>query len=51
MIPTQRRGTRDHEWLHDGVVGSTALGDIVHVRLPGVGATVTAGLLDAAPAG
>lgn len=41
--------TRDHEWLSaDGVVGITAfaasaLGDIVHVQLPDVGAALTAG--------
>lgn len=48
MIPAHLHYTRDHEWLHDGVVGITAfaasaLGDIVFVQLPDVGATVTAG--------
>jgi glycine cleavage system H protein len=44
------RYTRDHEWLSpDGVVGITAyaaaaLGDIVYVQLPEIGATVTAGV-------
>ncbi|MEV4515248.1 glycine cleavage system protein GcvH [Dactylosporangium sp. NPDC049525] len=47
-IPPHLSYTRDHEWLHDGVVGITAfaaaaLGDIVYVQLPDVGATVTAG--------
>ncbi|MET7426715.1 glycine cleavage system protein GcvH [Dactylosporangium sp. NPDC005555] len=47
-IPPHLRYTRDHEWLLDGRVGITAyaaaaLGDVVHVQLPEVGATVTAG--------
>ncbi len=47
-IPPHLSYTRDHEWLAGGVVGITAfaagaLGDIVHVRLPDVGAAVTAG--------
>ena len=48
-IPPHLSYTRDHEWLHDGRVGITAfaadaLGDIVYVQLPDVGATVTAGV-------
>ncbi|WP_327010029.1 glycine cleavage system protein GcvH [Dactylosporangium sp. NBC_01737] len=48
-IPPHLSYTRDHEWLHDGRVGITAfaadaLGDIVYVRLPDLGATVTAGV-------
>jgi glycine cleavage system H protein len=51
-IPDDRRYTRDHEWvLVDGAsarVGITdyaqdALGDVVFVQLPELGATVTAG--------
>ncbi|MYV56631.1 glycine cleavage system protein GcvH [Streptomyces sp. SID3212] len=51
--PQQLRYSKEHEWLtaaEDGVstVGITefaanALGDVVYVELPGVGATVTAG--------
>lgn len=51
-IPPHLSYTRDHEWLAlhgaNGVVGITAfaadaLGDIVYVQLPDVGAAVTAG--------
>ena len=51
--PQQLRYSKEHEWLsaaEDGVVtvgitefAADALGDIVYVQLPEVGATVTAG--------
>jgi glycine cleavage system H protein len=52
LIPEDLRYTSDHEWVAPGSpsvkVGITdfaqdALGDIVYVQLPDVGATVTAG--------
>jgi len=51
-FPDDVRYTKDHEWLrlegNDGVVGITdfaqdALGDVVFVELPTVGATLTQG--------
>ena len=51
-VPHDRRYTKDHEWalLEDGRVrmgitdyAQDALGDVVFVQLPEVGATVTAG--------
>jgi glycine cleavage system H protein len=51
-IPTDRKYTRDHEWLltdgATGRVGVTAyaadsLGDVVYVDLPDVGSQITAG--------
>ena len=51
-VPTHLMYTAEHEWLHLGdgsaTVGVTAfaadaLGDVVHVELPEVGATVSAG--------
>ncbi|MFB7514161.1 glycine cleavage system protein GcvH [Streptomyces sp. NPDC056144] len=51
--PQQLRYSKEHEWLTDAVDGvatvgitehaANALGDIVYVQLPEVGATVTAG--------
>ncbi|KAA6219777.1 glycine cleavage system protein GcvH [Streptomyces filamentosus] len=51
--PQQLRYSKEHEWLTDAVDGvatvgitehaANALGDIVYVQLPDVGATVTAG--------
>jgi glycine cleavage system H protein len=52
MYPTDRKYTKDHEWLgvdgQTGTVGITdfaqkQLGDVVYVDLPEVGTTVTAG--------
>lgn len=51
MIPTDRSYSAEHEWLLPGepaTVGITehaadALGDVVYLDLPEVGATVTAG--------
>ena len=51
-FPDDLRYTKDHEWLrlegNDGIVGITdfaqdALGDVVFVELPTVGATLTRG--------
>ncbi len=51
-FPDDLRYTQDHEWLRldgtDGVIGITdfaqdALGDVVFVELPAVGATLTQG--------
>lgn len=52
-VPEELRYTKDHEWLRldgqsEGVVGITdfaqdALGDVVFVELPAVGATLTKG--------
>lgn len=51
-VPDDRRYTRDHEWarLEDNVVrvgitdyAQDALGDVVFVQLPDVGATLAAG--------
>ena len=51
-FPGDLRYTKDHEWLrlegNDGIVGITdfaqdALGDVVFVELPTVGATLTRG--------
>ncbi|WP_329138398.1 glycine cleavage system protein GcvH [Streptomyces sp. NBC_00670] len=51
--PQQLRYSKEHEWLSDAVDGvstvgitehaANALGDVVFVQLPDVGATVTAG--------
>ncbi|MFJ9248211.1 glycine cleavage system protein GcvH [Streptomyces sp. NPDC101776] len=51
--PTHLRYSKEHEWLTDAVDGvstvgitehaANALGDVVYVQLPEVGATVTAG--------
>jgi glycine cleavage system H protein len=52
MYPTDRKYTKDHEWLSvagdTGTVGITdfaqkQLGDVVYVDLPDVGTAVTAG--------
>lgn len=52
-IPTDRKYTHDHEWLKiDGATGrvgltdyaAQALGDVVYVDLPDVGAEITAGM-------
>jgi glycine cleavage system H protein len=52
QVPDELRYTKDHEWLRlegaEGVVGITdfaqdALGDVVFVELPTVGATLAAG--------
>lgn len=53
MVPEELRYTAEHEWVREGEggrvrVGIThyaqdALGDVVFVQLPDVGATVTAG--------
>jgi glycine cleavage system H protein len=48
VIPDDRSYTAEHEWLLDGRVGLTsvateALGDIVFLELPAVGAEVVAG--------
>lgn len=51
-VPENLSYTRDHEWAHvDGdtarvgitAFAASALGDVVHVELPGVGVTVTSG--------
>ncbi len=49
MYPTDYRYTKDHEWIKsDGTIGITdyaqhALGDVVYVELPKVGAKLEAG--------
>jgi len=50
MLPTDRRYSKEHEWIRpesgEGVIGLTRfavdeLGDIVYVELPAVGSTVS----------
>ena len=52
QVPDELRYTKEHEWIRvegaEGTVGITdfaqdALGDVVFVELPSVGATLTAG--------
>jgi len=49
MYPTDYRYTQEHEWIKsDGTIGITdyaqqALGDVVYVELPKVGAKIDAG--------
>ena len=49
MYPTDYRYTQEHEWIKsDGTIGITdyaqhALGDVVYVELPTVGAKIEAG--------
>ncbi len=52
MVPTDRRYTKEHEWIkRDGAIGTIGitdyaqheLGDVVFVELPKVGAALTSG--------